>query len=433
MLSTINNSSSNAKFNTYFYQSNTLTLKNGDLTKQSTFSIVNTDYVNVNIKNYYPMFNFNKFTYGVNNSIGIINSFYNTHNSVGLYYSPTGQPLKKIQDKTAKNNIGTFSLYNGNDLTNGNYPTAVAVNNFDKSFSKISFASYNEIASGNYNSNTVLSNSPINFNITNHSFVITPSEIGFITIGSVVIVAFVGIVVTIIISTIIKKMGGCLIPGPNTVTDIVDDATNAPLSVTRGPIVLANDSAIAEQEDVAMQEFVNEIRNLFTSGEIPNPEIANRINHVLPSLLGHPQGNYLSQEDKAIIQFFKTDEGGEVLDRVAQKARTAKILYNHVEDSSSDPEISLYRTVGRNILKEEVVSEYNKYDNIDIFDTLNSGDIVNEENNVGLSPSTSLAADVNPVVDEEEQQMDSILAEFARISRGVAQDVAVDVMDPLDL
>ena len=204
----------NKKSNSYFYLTNTNKLINSDLTNYNNLPIIDTDYIDVTNETDYPTFEFNNMDFGVNNSIALLNDGIDTANSVGLYYSPTGKPNDKIFDDNDIDNIGTFSMYGQETIKNGNVPTAVCVNHFNSSLYYIAFASCNQIAFGNYNDNTILSNGPKTYNKFNKTISDAVSK-GFV-IGAIVTIS-ISIIVAITFLIYVTKIVWTVILPPQPV------------------------------------------------------------------------------------------------------------------------------------------------------------------------------------------------------------------------
>ena len=245
-------------YNNYFY-----TTKTSDvLTKPSSYVIVNNDYVDTKNKNNTPYFNYNSANLGIQNSITLLNNGIDTHNVVGLYYSPTGGPIKKIKDSSNKNNIGTFAMYGGETLNQGNAPILSTVNRFDSSLNKVAFASLNSIAIGNYNLNTVLTSGPKDYNQFNK----TLTTSGTIAIGCVVtIFAIAGVIIITIF--VIRMLTKPLSPG--NLANLIDKLTNAEKMQLFNPDSLATDNELKGFDETQQIAVYKRVLNIIRNGALP--------------------------------------------------------------------------------------------------------------------------------------------------------------------
>ena len=250
-------------YNNYFY-----TTKTSDvLTKPSSYVIANNDYVDTKNKNNTPYFNYNSAKLGIKDSITLLNNGIDTHNVVGLYYSPTGVPIKKIKDSSNKNNIGTFAMYGGETITQGNTPIVSAVNRFDNSLNKVAFASLNSVAIGNYNSNTILASGPKDYNQFNKTFTTNDIIIIAISIGCVVTIFGIGgaIIITIFIIKILTKP-----LSTGNLASLIDKLTNAEKMQLFNPDSIASDTEIENFDETQQSVVYNRVLNIIRNGALPS-------------------------------------------------------------------------------------------------------------------------------------------------------------------
>ena len=390
-------------YNNYFY-----TTKTSDaLTKPSSYVIANNDYVDTKNKNNQPYFNYNSAKLGIKDSIALLNNGIDTHNVVGLYYSPTGVPIKKIKDSSNKNNIGTFAMYGGETITQGNAPIVSAVNRFDSSLNKVAFASLNSVAIGNYNLNTILTSGPKDYNQFNKTFTIP----GIISIVLGCVVALFTIVTIIIITiSIIKTL-------------------SVPLS-TGDPNGLINDLVT---ENPANRFLTNSLINTdieyFQMGNEEKDAIYNRLISIIRNDKVAENANQLRSDIKWLKYFSNADqlEVNNLRQIHATKEATDRLLMGN-NDASVDMQ-NIYNTTNDEILRTGLTHEEISNFNIDDYIRACIPDdfaINTHQINMNRSAITELASQplVNGATDTTNVLDDELLAAATAFMENAARTAA---------
>ena len=300
----------NKKYSKYFYQTQLSTFDSqSSIENTSLFKLLNTDYTNVNSNTASPFFNFKQVNYGINNSIALINSFSSTTNPNGLYFSPTGIPIKQISDSKGIDRKGTFSFYDQKDITNNNSIKAAAVNTFNLKLNKIAVASNNQVLSGLYSTNTHLN--PGAFDTKNPSKPIKFSGLALtgILIAGIIVVGFILTIFFMALICLVNRLSnafGGMNPQEienymNGIPDILEQENDQgdehvlqdildtpPNELTPQEQYEADDAAVASFRDMSRYEQ----ENIYL--------------RVSPALRGEINGEELSANEQHMLRFFRS-------------------------------------------------------------------------------------------------------------------------------